>query len=181
MKDLRAYTINFASLADGIHEFDYYINDKFLGHFEDSLLHTADIKVLLKMYKTLHCLELEFDIDGVAQVPCDVCAEIFDLPIKGEEKILVKIVTEVPSENDELNVVYIPSSDHAISVAQMIYEAIILSMPMRKVHPLDENGNPTCNPDVIAYLDQSQQNLEQETEENNTSNPIWDELKKFKK
>lgn len=181
MTVLRTYNINFASLPDGIHKFDYHVDDIFLDQFDLSLVKVADVQVHLVMNKTVHCLELEFDIKGTVELPCDICADEFDLAIENTELILAKLVAEVPAENNELNVVYISDGHHSISVAQMIYEIIMLSIPMRKVHPLDDNDNPTCNPIVLDYLDQSLDNLAETADENKKINPIWEELKKLKK
>ncbi len=181
MKVLRAYTINYASLADGKHVFDYQIDDKFFAQFEGSLVKKGNVAVDLVMTKTTHCLELEFEITGIVETVCDICAELFDLSIEGEEKIIVKIVDTPPTDNDELNVVYISSSDHSVSVAQMIYELILLSIPIKKTHPRDENDNLTCNPKVLEYLKISEENVAKLAEEQKNTNPIWEELKKLKK
>lgn len=181
MKVLRAYSINFASLADGKHEFDYEIDQKFFDQFEDSFIKKGNVKVNMIMNKSMHCLELDFEVEGVVETVCDICAEDFDLPIVGEEMIIVKMVTEPPTENNELNVIYISLGETAISVAQMIYELIILSIPIQKTHPRDENDNLTCNPKVLEYLKISEENVAKLAEEQKNTNPIWDELKKLKK
>jgi len=181
MKSLKAYTINFVSLADGTHSFDYQLDKKFLANFEDAMVKVAKIKATLEMHKMVHCLELNFHIKGKVQTPCDICAEDFDLPIEGEETIVVKLVEEIPKENDELNVVYMHQSTHSVNVATMLYELIMLSIPMRKIHPLDENDERTCNTKVLEYLEESEENLTHTDEDEDSTNPIWDELKKLKK
>ncbi len=182
MKALRAYTINFASLADGIHTYDYQIDNKFLENFKESFVSTANVKVELTMNKMAHCLELSFELTGSVNTVCDICAEDFDLQLSGSEFIIVKIVVEPPSETDELNVVYIKDSEHAINVAQMIYEMLLLSMPMRKVHPSLDDEKPGCNPEVLKYLSSEEDDNADEADNNEqSSNPIWDELKKLKK
>ena len=183
MKALKTFTINFASLADGEHLFDYQIDNKFLKHFENSLVHEAAIEVQLMLYKFLNNMELNFKIKGTVQTSCDLCAEDFDLSIDGAEQILVKIVAEPPAENNG-NIVYLPESANSISITEMIYELIVLSMPMRKVHPEDEAGEPTCDESVLKYLhaneDYPTSNSEEEESGSTSINPIWDELKKLK-
>lgn len=182
MKALKKFTINFASLADGEHLFDYQVDKKFLKHFETALVQEANIEVHLTMLKFFNSLELNFEISGTVLTPCDVCVEEFDFPIEGMEQIIVKIVNEIPSENDESNVIYLEESSNSINIAEMLYELIILSIPMRKVHPSDENGEPTCDPSILKYLEESQDNLaaNEEAAKKDRVNPIWDELKKLK-
>ena len=79
METLKKFTINFASLADGEHKFNYQADNKFLLNFEGALVHEADIEVKLLMHKFLNSLELNFEIEGSVRIPCDVCIEEFDL------------------------------------------------------------------------------------------------------
>lgn len=182
MKALKSFTINFASLADGDHLFDYQIDNKFLKHFEATLVHEATIDVKLLFVKFFNTLELNFNISGTVLTPCDVCSEEFNLAIEGQEQIIVKIVNEMPTEADELNVVYLEENSSSINIAEMLYELLTLSIPMRKVHPNDKKGNPTCDPSVLSFLIESEQNLNTPNpdDDSDNSNPIWDELKKLK-
>ena len=182
MKALKTFTINFASLADGEHLFDYQIDNKFLKHFEATLVHEANIEVKLTMIKFLNNLELNFNIRGTVMTPCDVCSEEFDLPIEGSDQIIVKIVSEIPEESDEFNIVYLEENTSSINIAEMLYELITLSIPMRKVHPDDKDGHPTCDPSVLKFLKDSEDNLNTPNidDGSDNSNPIWDELKKLK-
>jgi uncharacterized metal-binding protein YceD (DUF177 family) len=182
MKVLKSFTINFASLADGEHVFDYQIDDKFLNHFEAALVKEGQIHVRLALIKYLNSLELNFDLQGTVHTPCDVCAEEFDLPIEGSEQIMVKLVHEIPEQDDEYNVVYLKEGSNSINIAEMVYELIMLSLPIRKVHPLDENGNSTCDPAVLAYLQQHQvdPNEAQDNQDDGPTDSIWDALKNLK-
>lgn len=182
MKVLKSFTINFASLADGEHVFDYQIDDKFLNHFEAALVKEGQINVHLTLLKYLNSLELNFELAGTVLTPCDVCAEEFHLPIEGREQIIVKLVHEIPQQDDEYNVVYLKEGSSSINVAEMIYELIMLSLPIRKVHPLDENGNSTCDPAVLAYLQEHSvdPNDNKDNQDDEPSSGIWDALKNLK-
>lgn len=180
MKALKKYTINFASLADGEHIFNYQADNKFLLNFEGALVQDADIEVKLVMQKFLNSLELNFEIQGTVRIPCDVCIEEFDLKIVGSDKISVKIVSEIPQGNDEYNIIYINDGSSSIQIAEMLYELIMLSIPMRKVHPEDKDGNATCSAEILKYLEDSKNNIAENSENEDSINPIWDELKKLK-
>ena len=175
MKILKKFTINYAGLADGEHFFDFFIDNKFFDFFKYSLIDQAKIEVELKLIKFLDSLELNFSINGAVQVPCDLCLDEFDLPITSNEKINVKIVKNLPDEDDP-NLLYKLEGENSINVAESIYELITLSLPMRKVHPQNEDGQSLCNPSMIKYLDQKTTF----SENDNESNPVWDELKKLK-
>lgn len=182
MKALKSFTINFASLADGEHLFDYQVDNKFLKHFEASLVQEGNVEVNLRLIKFLNSLELNFTIQGTVLTPCDVCAEEFDLLIQGNEQIMVKIVSEIPTNDDEYNVLYLKEGISSINIAEMLYELLTLSVPMRKVHPLGADGAYTCDPDVLKYLETNDdiEVSDEEIDDNDRINPIWDELKKLK-
>ena len=133
------------------------------------------------MHKFLNSLELNFEISGTVVYPCDVCIEEFDLSIEGSEQVQVKIVSEIPSENEE-HVVYMLEGKSSISVADMLYELVMLSIPMRTVHSDDKEGNPTCDPSILKYLQDSEDNLaaDEEADDVDKTNPIWDALKNLK-
>jgi len=55
----------------------------------------------------------------------------------------------------------------------LIYEFVCLAIPIKKIHPDDENGNTTCDPEMIEKLDKY---VVREGEENST---VWNDLKKL--
>lgn len=182
MKVLKSLTISFASLADGEHVFDYQIDDKFLNNFEAALVKEGQINVHLSMLKYLDSLELNFEIEGTVVTPCDVCAEMFNLSIKGSEQIMVKLVQEIPEQDDEFNVVYLKEGSNSINIADMLYELVMLSIPIRKVHPLDKNGESTCDPAILAYLQEHtvDPNDQKDDQDDGPTDSIWDALKNLK-
>lgn len=182
MKALKSFTINFASLADGEHLFDYQINNKFLKHFEAALVQEGAVNVKLSLIKFLDSLEFNFEIEGTVETPCNVCSEVFNFPIQGTDQVIVKIVQEIPEQEDEFNIIYLKEGTSSINIAEMLYELLMLSIPMRTVHPLDKDGQYTCNADVLKYLEinEDTEASDEETDDGDNINPIWDELKKLK-
>lgn len=182
MKALKSCTINFASLADGEHLFDYQINSKFLKHFEAALVQEGEIEVKLSLSKFLDSLEFNFEFQGTVVTACDVCTEAFDFPIEGTDQVIVKIVSEIPDQEDEFNIIYLKEGTSSINIAEMLYEMLMLSIPIRTVHPVNQEGNYTCNPDVLKYLEINEdiEVSDEETKDDDNINPIWDELKKLK-
>ena len=69
------------------------------------------------------------------------------------------------------DVIVIPSSEHAVDISQMAYEMICLSLPIRRVHPDDENGNTTCDEEVLKRIE--------EMTPNEDVDPRWDNLLKI--
>ncbi|MBZ0242329.1 MAG: DUF177 domain-containing protein, partial [Bacteroidales bacterium] len=69
-------------------------------------------------------------------------------------------------------VIVIPADQHQYDSSHLLYEYIMLLLPLRKVHPDDENGNNLCNPEVIEKL-----NWHQAT---TVIDSRWEVLKKLK-
>lgn len=177
MKHIKGYSVNIFALTDGEHSFDFQINKAFLAHFDTPLVDDIDVNVNLQLVKLPTLLELEIQSKGTVPAICDLCAEEFDLEIKGEEKLVVKFVDVIPENADPTEVIYLQSGEHHLELAETLYEAVMLSIPIQKRHPLDENGQPTCDPDTLAYLNKE---TNDEAEESESINPIWNELKKLK-
>ena len=181
MKAFKAFTINYAGLREGKHRFDYHIDKKFLELFETPLVEDADLQVELTLDKQIGFLSLLFQWKGTVAASCDICNEDFQLPIEGNENIIVKFVQELPEDNAEPEIIYVLQGESQINVATPLYEAVMLSIPIRKVHPETEKGVPGCDPKILAILETTIVEEEEDTEEDNTENTsVWDELKKLK-
>ena len=50
--------------------------------------------------------------------------------------------------------IYINQVITQVSVEKLIYEFIVLSIPIRRVHPDDEEGNSLCDPDMLKKIDE---------------------------
>lgn len=173
MKGLNEFDIAFVGLKNGSHTFFYRIADSFFNHFENSLVQKGNVKVELLLEKTSVMLVLNFAIQGEIETACDRCNEDFNLPINGTYTTYIKFFSDEPPTQEETDVVYISRNEDTLNTAQLIYEDIILSIPVRKVHP-EKNGKPTCNEEVMKWLNEPKQKNEE------TIDPRWEKLKKLK-
>jgi uncharacterized metal-binding protein YceD (DUF177 family) len=102
---------------------------------------------------------------------CDRCLEEFQMPVETDQTMLVRFGEPGIGETDDI--IVISRNDHELNVAQHIYDYLSLLVPMRVVHPDDENGVPGCNQEIIDKLEA--RNKEKE----NQGDPRWDALKKL--
>ena len=173
METLKQFSIPFASLKNGLHQFTYSINEHFFTAFSYSPLNMSNIDVTLNFDKQEDFFALIFNIDGIIKAECDRCSAQFDLPISGDYKLLVKFDNGKTKHSDEIDIVYLSSADIEINVAQHIYEACILCIPARKIHPVNEKGDSGCRKEVLEFL-------EKDSETSDESDPRWDALKKLR-
>ena len=117
-------------------------------------------------------LELHFESDGKAVVSCDLSNEPFELPMSGMLELVVKFGEEYNNDNEE--VLILPHGEHQLDLSQFIYEMIVLSVPLKKIHPGIEDGS--LKSEVLNKLDELSP---EKKNKNNETDPRWDDLKKL--
>ena len=166
---MKEFVIPFSGLKTGIHHFDFNIDVLFFEAFDYKTYKEADLKVVIAFTKKETMLELGFEFDGFVHVRCDRCGEWFDLPLKGNQDLIVKFGEEREQISEEILI--LPHHEHQIDVAQCIYEMVVLATPYRRIHPEGEDGIPLCNPEIVAQLETLN------TKTDNNIDPRWSELK----
>lgn len=86
-------------------------------------------------------------IAGTVVVSCDRCLEDCSIPVDFEGRLAVKASEEdLPFEGD---ILWVRPGDTEVDLAQYIYESVVLSLPLQRVHPEDVHGQPLCNPAML--------------------------------
>lgn len=152
MARLSTFRIPFSSFGNGIHEFDYAIDDSFFSFFEESELRHGQLKVKVLMDKSDRQLVFDLTLTGEVEVICDRCLDSFMQKIEASYTLYGKF-GEGNSE-EEFDVAWIPRNEHEIDLADYIFEYILLSLPLKRIHPVDDEGNSGCDQDMIKRLDE---------------------------
>ncbi len=175
MKASRAYDINFASLSMGSHQLDYSLSKDFLQNYPEAYISDIKAFAVLSLNKMHQCLETSLNIQGTVVGSCDVCTEDVNIEFKTEEFVIFKFVDmQMANIEDELNVLFIDKRESIVNVADILYETIMLSLPIRTLHDLKADGSYSCNPEYLKYLNQV------EDVEDIKNNPFRDLKEKFK-
>jgi uncharacterized metal-binding protein YceD (DUF177 family) len=174
MKRLNEFLIAFIGLKLGKHQFEYQINKTFFDQFDYDDFENCDIKVNLVLEKKSTHIELNFKHKGTVFVPCDVTGEMFDLPIKSSIRVIVQFGEAFNNDNDELLI--LPHGEFQVDVSQYIYEMIIVSIPLKRVHPGIKDG--TLESPALDKLNELsvKESKKEEIKAENTD-PRWDKLK----
>ena len=179
MNNTKDYLIPFIGLKLGKHHFEYQISNAFFEIFEYHEFNHSDIKVNVVLEKKSTLLELTFKHKGTVNVPCDITNEEFDLPIKGKIKLIVRFGDTFNNDNEELLI--LPHGEFQIDIAQYIYEMIILSVPLKRIHPGVKDGS--LNTEAFRKLkklsikDLKNNHKKEQSKEN--IDPRWDKLKQL--
>ena len=170
MDKFRNYDVAFTGLKNGKHKFKFEVEQSFFDLFETEQEFTnAHINVDVALEKHTTFLDLEVTISGKVDLICDITAEEFSHPINNSIKILVKFGEEYDDSNEEI--ITIPHGDSAFNIAQIIYEAVILSIPMKKI-------SPNVNDEDIELIEKFSPKIEEDKE--HEVDPRWEALKKLK-
>ena len=170
------YKIRIAGVEIGTYSYSMVCDKAFFELSEISEVEDGLLNLQIEMDKSEKMLDLKFHFVGEVVAPCDRCLDPVTIPMDFDEQLIVNLVPEVEEdfENDE-NIWMVDENIYELDLFHFIYETIRLALPHRIVHPDDENGNSTCNPEVLKKLESlSQSEKPQEIDER------WAALKDLK-
>ncbi len=133
------------SLGAGTHEFDYHLDKQFFASMENADVRDADISVHLTVEYRHDVYGLTFAISGTVTLLCDRCLDDLVVPIDTSYRLMVRYGDDYCDDSDELLV--IPHNDNYLNVSYMIYDTVVLAIPIKHVHPLGG-----CNRQMSALL-----------------------------
>lgn len=145
MGKFSAFNIPLKSLSEGTHEFDLHLNQKFFDDMENPDVRDANLDVKLTVAVVHDRYDLQFHVTGDVTTLCDRCLDDLVIPIDASYHLMVEYGADYNDESDVLLV--IPHSDNYLNVAYMIYDTVVLAIPMKHVHPMGK-----CNRQMTAML-----------------------------
>jgi uncharacterized metal-binding protein YceD (DUF177 family) len=179
MNKRKEFLIPFAGLKLGKHHFEYQISNAFFEIFDYNEFNNSNIKANVVLEKKSTMLELAFKHKGTVNVACDLTNEEFDLPIKGNMKLIVRFGEAFNNDNEELLI--LPHGEFQIDIAQYIYEMIVLSIPLRRIHPGVKDGS--LNTEALKKLKEltiKELKIDHKKEQKEENiDPRWDKLKQL--
>lgn len=183
MEKFRYYNVAFTGLTLGQHDFEFEITQSFFDLFEfDQDFRNPKINLQLTLDKKNNFLELFFTLKGTVELDCDLSGETFTQEIQNKATIIVKFSEEHDYSDDEIWV--IPHGEHAVNIAQMIYEMTLLAIPIKRIHPGVESGEIKSEVldllDKYSLVEESEETDEQEEINEEDIDPRWEQLKKLK-
>ncbi len=170
MDMLKEFTIPFVGLKDGKHDFSFTIDNKFFEHFEFSDFWEAFLECKMVLDKRPNFLELHFNVLGKVVLSCDVSTELFDHKVQTEFDLIVKFGSSLENNSDEI--LMIPEGSYQINIAQNLYEIVVLSLPIKRVHPGIESGE--LKNEILTKLKALEP---REGKLNGQIDPRWNKLK----
>ena len=72
------YKLPLSTLSLGTHQYEYDLGNQFFKDIDGTEVQKGNVHVLLTVKNTGEIFELNFDISGVVQIPCDRCLDDMD-------------------------------------------------------------------------------------------------------
>lgn len=148
MENLRIYDIQWKGLSNGKHHIEFDIDNDFFTAFENSDITGGNLKVDIELSKTSSALSLDVHIEGDVVTVCDRCLGELSLPVDYDDTLTVKFSDEIADYDGET--MWLHPDDGILPLAQYLYESIVLSLPYRRIHGTDDNGEPLCDKEMLS-------------------------------
>ncbi|OUW84054.1 MAG: hypothetical protein CBD74_04800 [Saprospirales bacterium TMED214] len=175
MVHIRDYQIPWVGLKNGEHNFHFEIDESFFTYFDHAEIKRCDIHIDLKFQKSEHLFILKFEIDGWLELPCDRCLAPYEQSLFDDAEVWVKFANNRgEGENaDEADCVYIARTDPFLDVSKIIYDYILLAIPLGHFHQKIEH----CDQTMVSQGSSKVGN--KASEKADETDPRWDALKKL--
>jgi uncharacterized protein len=173
---LNPYSVNIIGLSNRGHSFKYELNDEFFARYGKDLVSGGKFNadVVLEKHETF--IEAEFKINGQVALICDRSLDPFDFPVTIDKKVVFKYGEEEMELSDEI--IIITRDTTSVDLGQLMYEYIVLEIPMRKLHPRFQNEEEDDENEEgkVIYTSSTDDNTSGEEQ----IDPRWEQLKKLK-
>jgi uncharacterized protein len=169
---VKAYRIDILGLSYSEHSFDFELGNSFFEVYGSESLNKGHFHAQVILNKKETFIEVEFNINGQASLMCDRSLELFDFPMTIRKKMVFKYGEEAQEVDEEVTI--ITRDQASLEVGQLMYEYILLDIPMKRLHPRFANES-TQEDLTLVYSSETSP-----TDESDDIDPRWEKLKKLK-
>jgi len=149
---LQKYSIPIAGLSSGTYAYSFVLDNEIFEFYDHPDVKNGTIKIELTLIKRSNVFEIDIKAQGILEVQCDRCLDLFDYPIETTEHIICTIGQQEGYTAE--NIIVLNKGETSIELGQEFYEIVVTEIPIQKLHPLDENQESTCNPEMMKLLNQ---------------------------
>lgn len=167
------FSVRLSGVGDGQHTYDFGLDQKFFGGFDNPELNDGAVKAVVVYEKKGSIRKLEFSLNGAVSVLCDRCLEFYSQAVGIQEYLILKGGEELADIDEHL--LTVPEDLYELDLSQYLYEFIILNLPLKKVHPDLKPGVPGCSREMLDRLKTLRPEKKEKKAEG--TDPRWNALK----
>ena len=150
------YTIYFRGLPQGVSTESFAVDDAFLQSRPTFDLSGGPVACTVRIDRVGDTFDLLLTLAGVVETHCDRCLAALEVTIDLSQHIVVKLGDHYEEVSDEE--IIVPYQSPSLDCADLLYDLIVLSLPISRVHPAGE-----CAEDMQALLESLAPTDEDET------------------
>ena len=170
------FRLRISGVENGKHSFSIDCDNTFFELAEIPDLHEGLVKLQILMDISDKIIKLDFLFKGQVTLPCDRCLDPVHVALDFTDNLLVKLMPWIEEPEEEDNLWVVNENTYELDLFHFVYEALSLALPTQVIHPDDENGNSTCNPEVMEKLKE----LTPHEKGTDDIDPRWEALKQIK-
>lgn len=178
---LRQYDINIIGLEPKRYEYDYSSGEAFFQALDQQLISRGNVQTHLILDKSETMIRLDFSITGVVERTCDRSLDLYDEHVDTRQTLFLKFADRNEELTDEIEL--IERNTATINVARYIFDYIVLSMPMKGLHPRfrEEEDDDDLSDGKLIYSSGAvaETDSDEVKEEKTAVDPRWEALRKL--
>jgi uncharacterized metal-binding protein YceD (DUF177 family) len=181
MGRLGIYKVELKGMTDSHVSYEWFVDSTFFSFIDGEEVQKGKVTVQLEVTKNTGLFNFQFVLKGYIFVPCDRCLDDMRVEIDTTGTMKVRLGADFADDGD---ILVIPEQDGSVNIAWYIYEFITLAIPLKHVHAPGK-----CNKDMVSKLnrhisaeagdDDTSEVLDNEAEEQNETDPRWNDLEKL--
>ncbi len=169
---MERYRIDLKSLTADETHLHFTLDDAYFRSLDGAQVQSGNLESTLTIRKLSSFFEFLFSTAGTVSIPCDLCLDPMDQPISAENRVVVRL-GETASDDDDM--ITVDANNPIIDVAWLIYEFIVLSIPIRHIHAPGK-----CNDAMTQKLRELSAARSSDADTPNAVDPRWSALSKLK-
>lgn len=173
MEGWKELVLSLPGLPMGVTEIRTTVTTDFFTQFEQSPIEKASYEVRVLFDKKPGLFILDIDAEGWHEADCDRCLVRIKIPNQTTWQYFFHQKGHSTETGDE-DLIVLDEGTVELDLRPMVYESIVLAMPMINIYDCQNEDQPPCDFRVLEIL------RDKENEMKDSTNPSWDVLKNIK-
>ena len=171
MNSLEQFKIDLKGLKDETTALNFTLDNAFFEALDQKDVQGGALHVSVSIRKASGFFEFTLHSAGIIDVPCDRCLDLMSQPIEADSRLVVRLGSTYSEEDDTIT---IPEEDGILDLSWLIYESIVLAIPIQHVHAPGK-----CNPAMTKVLEELSADRSGDEESSQPIDPRWEALKEL--
>ncbi|MCM1475903.1 MAG: DUF177 domain-containing protein [Muribaculaceae bacterium] len=149
----KAYELPISGIGEGHYEQDFVCDTAFFEQMKNGEILSSDVKAHIDVESRRGEYDCTFRLKGTITITCDRCLDPLEQAVDTEYHVVLRYGEKYNEVSEEL--IELPETERDFDVSGILSDTILLTIPMRHVHPEGE-----CNSAMTAILGEHQNSEE---------------------